>query len=394
MRLAIKIKIKSQEDKDKALSFFICSYLVLNAINSVLQDVLHFSGSRLSMAKMLIAIVIMFLLIRPLLKFKKKEWCRLILWESVIFLAYLWSWLLGVSTSRITGWASTTMMVCVPIAIAAAFVRDKSILYTYLCRFSWIIWLVLIVNMRGSTDDLYDMHFSYGLLLVMLLHMNELINTGKKRYIPCLVIQLYMLLSYGSRGALVCIVVFMILKVMTNVESKTKRICYSLLLIAISAGLYLLLTKYALALYAWLLNKGYYSRTIKLLLTGQFASHDSGRGELWNRVIELIKQKPILGWGIRGAVSEMGHPYPHNFFLDCWLSFGIPLGTVLAAFLVIPLRKVITVFKGTYKDMLQILFSIGFVSLMFSSTFFTNYYYFIFMGLFLRVKSSCNFLKV
>lgn len=386
MRVALKVSIKSQEDKDKALSFFICSYLVLNAINSVLQDVLHFSGSRLSMTKMLITILMLLLLMRPLLKFKRSEWSRLILGECIILGAYLWSWLLGVSSTKITGWASTTMMVCLPIAISAAFISDKQILYNYLCRFSWIIWIVLIVNMRGSTEDLYDMHFSYGLLLVMLIHINELINTGKKKYILCLIVQFYMLVSYGSRGALVCIVVFLVLKVMTNVEGKTKRICYSFLIIAVSSGLYLLLTQYSSTLYAWLLNKGYYSRTLKLLLTGQFASHDSGRSELWNRVIELIKQKPILGWGIRGAVSKMGHPYPHNFFLDCWLSFGLPIGTIFSLILIIPIRKVVSATKGVYKDLMQILFSIGFVSLMFSSTYFTNYYYFFFMGLLLPYK--------
>ena len=49
--------------------------------------------------------------------------------------------------------------------------------------------------------------------------------------------------------------------------------------------------------------------------------------------------------------------------------------------LCLPLLKVFTVREAVSRDLIQMFFCIGFVALMFSNTLFTDYYYFMFLGL-------------
>ena len=385
MKFRINLGINNQTDKDKAMSHFICLYLIMNAFNSLLQDVYGFKDTILSYVKTGITVFLMLVLLRTVLKYTKKELKKLFLWEFIGLFIYFWSFILGVSLEVLSPWAITTLTVCIPMAVTISNIKDKGILYKSLLNASWIILFILFLNMTGTSDKIYDMHFSYGLLLVILLHLNEAINNNKKILILFVILELLMLVLYGSRGAIICIGVYLALKIFSNVENKKKRTGYLVLLCSFGVIFYLFMNNYAETFYEWLLQKGYYSRTLKLLFSNQFISHDSGRKVLWDSVLKLISEKPFLGWGIRGAIDEMGHPYPHNLFLDCWLTFGCFFGTILIALLVYPIYRVITVKKGIYKDLLQILFSISFVSLMFSGTFFTNYYYYMFMGLILSV---------
>jgi len=382
MRLVMKRrKCRDQSDKDFFLSRFICMYILLDALNSVLQDVFGVSGTPLTVVKFAAAALLFLLLLKPLLKFTGSEWTRLLGLELFVLFLYLYSFVDGVPFARLTGWAGTSLAVCVPLAVAVSCIEDRSILYSMLVKYSWLVLALLAVNMAGRAGDLYDMHFSYALLLVMLLHLNELINRGKKLYIVFLLAELVMLVLYGSRGALACVVVFLFLKVFTNVESRRRKYFYIFLLVLGSALVYGVLNQGA-AIYRYFLDRGVRSRTLYLFLTGQFTSHDSGRNELWAAVVGAIRQRPLAGWGIRGAISFMqGHPYPHQFFLDMLVSFGLPLGLLLTVLMTWPVLYVFTAEKSVNKDLLQIFFCSSFVMLMFSSTWFTNDFYYMLLGL-------------
>lgn len=382
MRLVIKRrKCRDQSDKDFFLSRFICMYILLDALNSVLQDVFGVSGTPLTAFKIAAAAFLFLLMLKLLLKFTGAEWTRLLGLELFVLFLYLYSLVDGVPFSRLAGWAGTSLAVCVPLAVVVSCIEDRSVLYSMLVKYSWFVLALLAVNMAGRAGDLYDMHFSYALLLVMLLHLNELINRGKKLYIVFLLAELVMLVLYGSRGALACVVVFLFLKVFTNVENRRRRYLYVFLIVLGSALVYGILSQGA-AIYRYFLDRGVRSRTLYLFLTGQFMSHDSGRNELWMSVVGAIRERPLAGWGIRGATSFMqGHPYPHQFFLDMLVSFGLPLGLLLIVLSIWPIRRVFTEEKSVNKDLLQILFCSSFVMLMFSSTWFTNDFYYMLLGL-------------
>ncbi len=67
------------------------------------------------------------------------------------------------------------------------------------------------------------------------------------------------------------------------------------------------------------------------------------RLEIWDRCIELAKERPFFGWGISASrvlpktdqpsIYRLGHKrtdfmYPHNIFIQCWLELGL-LGLVI-----------------------------------------------------------------
>lgn len=73
----------------------------------------------------------------------------------------------------------------------------------------------------------------------------------------------------------------------------------------------------------------------------------SGRWLLWKRTLELIKEKPILGWGCDGvnfelAKVEEGIIRPHNEYLEYAVHFGIPCSLLyITGLLIIYLRALI-----------------------------------------------------
>lgn len=373
-------QIHDVEKMDRAMSFFICLYLLLNAVNSAIQNAFAISESGYVIVRIAIQILLIFFMIRPIMHFSQREWNVLLLWELLALLCYIYSWLLGVSISRLQGWAITTLGTCVPLGVFAYLISDKKILYNTLLKFSWFILAVLVVEMSGRIDETYNMHFSYALLFVILLHSNELIGFSKRIFIVPVIVECLMLMAYGSRGALLCVAVFFVIKIFTSVNG-VKRYLFSILVILLFGGIYFTIQFFGREIYGFLVSHGYGSRTWRLLLLGDFVSHDSGRNEIWNIVLECIKKKPVQGWGIYGAVSQIGAPYPHQLFLDLLLTFGVPIGSILSIAAIRPAFRVFTVSKGMHKDLMIIFLCSGLISLMFSGTVFTSYYYFLFLGL-------------
>lgn len=377
--------------KDRAYSLYICAYLLVDILNSIVQDVFQISGTKLLAFKALWAGLLLVLFLRAVCHFNMREWTGLFAVGLLAFSAYAYSFVMGVSPGALAGWAVNTFGVCIPLLVCAMNLRDKQTLYDMLRICSYILFILLIVEMTGykrmvripgeNRVKKYDLHFSYSLLLVIIVHINELTNGKSKLYVVTIISGLLMLVLFGSRGTLVCVLAFAVLKVMTNIRNNLRRIAYLALLAVGFVGLYYI-SEHPMLVYNVFSALGLTSRTLRMIASGNFINHDSGRSELWGAAIAAIGDRPVFGWGIRGAVGRLvGHPYPHQFFFDLWLAFGIGLGSVIIVALLTPVRKLITLQKGPYKDLVQIFACLGFVPLMFSSTLFQNEFYHVFLGL-------------
>lgn len=75
-------------------------------------------------------------------------------------------------------------------------------------------------------------------------------------------------------------------------------------------------------------------------------TYTSGRYEIWLRSIELIAQRPLLGWGESAIMwllnDNAGHQQPHNVLLQMLLSWGA-IATVAASYLLIRLARALIV---------------------------------------------------
>ena len=369
--------IYTGEKKDHQLAWFICIYLIMNTVNSMIQTTFGLSGTPLLIARIVIYAVILFFLIAGFFTLSKEEKLLFLGAEIAVGTVYFLSLVYGGGTQ--TGeWLIESIGIYVPLGIYAWAIDDKKNLYQDLLKASWWIFgISIIYSLRITT---YDMHFGYSILLVILLHLNEA-TSGKKRYWLPLIVEAVLLFRLGSRGAVVSIGVFLALRIVTNSKSRY-RFFYAGLLIAAAVGLMIAISQYGLLIYQYLVSKGMGSRTLYLLFSGQMASHDSGRMDLWRLAIEAIKRKPWLGWGIGGVTSQLhGHPYPHQLFLDLLCAFGVPIGILFSIGIMIVSIRALLKPVDKQKELMTIFFCIGFVSLMFSGTCFANYYFFLFLGL-------------
>ena len=65
----------------------------------------------------------------------------------------------------------------------------------------------------------------------------------------------------------------------------------------------------------------------------------SGRWNLWRKTFELIRERPLLGWGFNGifeqlSAVELGIGKPHNEYLETAVFFGIPAALIYIAGLI------------------------------------------------------------
>ena len=98
-------------------------------------------------------------------------------------------------------------------------------------------------------------------------------------------------------------------------------------------------------------------------------SQTSGRDHVYRDAIELIKQSPIIGYGIFGFFKVYGS-YPHNFFLEILLQGGILLLFAILIIIISLIKKIIYMIK--YNEELRIIliiFLYPIVMLMFSGTY-------------------------
>ena len=80
-------------------------------------------------------------------------------------------------------------------------------------RFSWLIFGADILSLLGNTSTSYDMHFSYAMLFVLLIHLNEWFESRKNSYLLFSLLEMTLILIFGSRGALVCFMVFVAFRI-------------------------------------------------------------------------------------------------------------------------------------------------------------------------------------
>jgi O-antigen ligase len=386
----LRIKLIRGTSEDRKLSDFIAVYIFLNSLNSTIQTSFSATGTFLSAFKIISQILLFALLVRSINHMQLQRIKYLFFAELVAVLLCAYSVLIGASFDEMVMWGQGLVLTYVPLGVATFLVSDKRVLHNTLLRMSWVLLIISIVDFF-SAKTLYDMHFSYAVLFLLLLHLNEAFSRRKKIYVIASVAEAIMILLHGSRGALICLAVYIILKVLWQQYSIMKKIIVSSLIVLVVAVIVLLWDSYYSSIFNLLSRLGISARSLNLIFNGSFLSYDSGRSSIRKATIELILQHPIQGWGIGGAAKlislfgERGSFYPHQLFLDYWLSFGGILGSVFCILTIYLVIKALRV-KYMERDLLHVFICIGFVPLLFTGTVFAFYYFFLFAGLAL----SCN----
>lgn len=114
--------------------------------------------------------------------------------------------------------------------------------------------------------------------------------------------------------------------------------------------------------------------------------YDTADPTLVSRKERNIQSEVLMSseWYVR-IILEGNDRIMHNIFYDLWLSFGCTLSSLIIGWIIFSLRKLFIVKEKNERQLIIIFFSIA-SCLIFSATLFTNYYFFILLGLLLSVK--------
>lgn len=273
---------------------------------------------------------------------------------------------------------------CLPSLIYSYSINDWSVLKDIMRKTSLIVFIVgaiigALVFTNRAFVGVYSMALSYYMLLPTIVYMDEFLEKFTVRSIIIVLISLIIILALGSRGAIMCFGVFVILKLITTKKKLNyKTILIYIIIIALVIIILLFLDTILENLNNFLLQFGIHSRSIHLFLRDDV--YLSGRDYLYEEMIEQIKNNPIFGIGLAGDRRVIGG-YAHNIIIEILANFGIILGSILVFLLAIITFKTLFSKNKEVSNFIAIWFSIGFIHLMVSSSYLIDFKFWVFIGL-------------
>lgn len=374
--------------KDIILAEGCVLYYLMSVLNATIKTVLPEFGV-VSVLSLLAGSVILLGFLRCLPTVFTRNRRKLLLSYAFFISIYSISFLLitirGESSDvMIRGSAFLTLAWWIPLGVFASSVYDKSILYEVFLKASYFILGLLAVmfiyhpiSEDGVAD--YNMFFGFNMLLPTLFHINELFKRKKFYFFLLVFIEFMMILIYANRGCLLPIAFIVVYKLIFENSKKTTIL---LPIIIVMAGVIGLMWEQIIGGLASLLEGfGFSSRTLWYITFGELTD-SSGRDDIWKHSIEMIKEHPILGWGLGGEFYHLAaldgttivdnSATPHNGVLQNLVNFGVFFGTIATIFIIRPYFKLRCIKDNYYHD-LVLIFGSAIIAIFYSASgFFTN----------------------
>lgn len=195
-------------------------------------------------------------------------------------------------------------------------------------------WTVL--NAAGeSIEQSYNLGFGYTVIFCATIFFGFFIREKRKIYLILGCISTVLALTGGSRGCIVCLLVFGILYLFK--EFSVVPIHKKIMITAAAVLLGILFNAFYYDILSGL--SGIDARTIQMFLSGDITS-DNGRDAIYSLAAEAIKNMPFLGYGAFGdrqfITPYYYWGYCHNIFLEMIIDFGWLLGLIV--FLIIGVK--------------------------------------------------------
>ncbi len=256
---------------------------------------------------------------------------------------------------------------------------------------SYLIYLLgvalgILVLAKRISIGTYSMTMSYYMLLPTITFLKELFDRYSLKHLLLSTISIFLMLAIGSRGAIMCLAVYILLYHMINFRKGNfgKVVLNILFMFVIIIG-FIYLKDILMVINSVLNEYGIYSRSINLFLRDEV--HLSGRQILYEEIIGLIFLNPLIGIGISGDRAYLGG-YTHNIFLEILSGFGVIFGALIIILLAFIIFRSLSG-KDKYKSNLSLVWlCIGLVPLAVSGSYLTDFQFWIFLGLAIRKNSN------
>lgn len=195
----------------------------------------------------------------------------------------------------------------------------------------------------------------------------------------------FVLLSFGNRGSVLYLFVFIIVGILHSMKSNNKFLI--ILALSIIIGLFYIYFDFIiLGLYGIMGELGFSVRIFDKIIEGEIAD-SSGRDVIVNTLLTELNTRP-LGLGLIGDRVVTG-TYAHNFFIEVIVSFGYFIGPFICILLLIYLVKAFQKSIRTDKHLFYVAtICFGFLPLMTSSSFLTYPNFWLFLGYTISVLTN------
>ena len=247
-----------------------------------------------------------------------------------------------------------------------------------------IFYQLIYLQGGGGSSDIdttdYNMGLSYDMLQHVLLVSWITLKERKLWQWPFMVLGILLLLSLGTRGPILCLIVFITTYVLFFQQMRYKYIIrfmvVSLALVAITY-----LEQIALFFQALMIQYGMSTRIFDKILAEEIDS-SSGRDYMQTTLYhELSSNTNAFGFGLCGSYKYVGS-YPHNMFLEFWFSFGWVIGSIILLLLFILIIKSYISCRHNRNQLVFLLLLVcgSIIKLQMSGTFLNDAFFFMLIG--------------
>ncbi|NMA67038.1 MAG: hypothetical protein GX957_12535 [Clostridiaceae bacterium] len=249
--------------------------------------------------------------------------------------------------------------------------------------------LTAVFSLFGRTSiGIYSMSLSYYMLLPAIVNLDRLIDKFRVKTLIYFVTSSSVILSLGSRGALLCIAVFLVLKIIkTDTKSTIQKSLGYIGFLTTLVITVVFSNEIIIHIYNIFVRLGINSRTLRMLLQGNLHVSQS-RDRIYQIVWEQVVKKPVLGIGLAGdrAVLEGIAVYVHNIFLEIIANFGIIVGSIIILAIAGLLIRSFFIRDRKKYGLISILVSTGFVHLFLSNSYLIDIKFWLFLGVTLNLN--------
>lgn len=264
--------------------------------------------------------------------------------------------------------------------------------YKYLRCFSYISIIILILYIpqviNGNLEYMqYGVYISYCFIAFL---FNYSIYS-KKNIMDLLMagISLIIILFFGNRGSLIGCLIMIVFNILYTKELTLKKIVSRVIIIVILFITFMNSYNILVGVKRILVNHNISSYSInKYIMAFEegIMKSSSGRDEIYQSSIELIKNSGFRANGIGYYTYKTGENYPHNFILDIMIIFGAIGTLIVLTILLILIIKLINIKDEKIKMFLLLILIYTFVRLTFSATFITEETLWLLIGLIINIS--------
>lgn len=244
----------------------------------------------------------------------------------------------------------------------------------------------LFVFRNNSSYELIEggeyMTAAYVLLPHVLVLIWNTFENPKIKNIMLSAYSMFLLLSYGNRGSVVC-VLFFIMAYVTIVHLKTLKNWQRISLFAILSTLYYYINIIIIFIQGLLASFGFSTRIFDLLLEEEIGTDNSTQKRLdyYDIALKGLDNGDVIGYGMAGDRLLLSGSFSHNIIIESIVSYGYVFGTL---FLLMISALIMNAFRRLkhHDEMIFffLLLCIGFVPLFISGSYVDSIHFYMFLG--------------